>query len=229
MQLSLLGRKEDALNDLAKQCRLRGADVFVYCLDLLKTEELIPLIEDIDTKKAVDLVIANAGVAIYLNAQFNEEPWPEVKKIIDTNLTAAMATVSPLISRMRQRKQGQIAFMSSLAAFHGMAINPSYSASKAGLKAYGEALRALLKTDGIQVSVICPGFIESQMSQQFPGARPFLISAEAAANKIKKGLCHNKAYIIFPNLLALGMRLLTRLPSFISGMILQKIGYGVVK
>ena len=122
---------------------------------------------------------------------------------------------------MRQRKRGQIAFVSSLGAYRGLAISPSYCASKAGLKAYGEALRTLLKKDNIQVSVICPGFIDSDMSKRYHDNKPFMMSAQKSALKIKKGLQRNKANITFPYFLGLGMRLLTILPNGISEFFLK--------
>jgi short-subunit dehydrogenase len=221
VQLSLLGRRENALDSVAKQCRDLGADVFTYSLDLRKTEELMKLIETIDAQKPIDLVIANAGVAVYLDDVLTIETWDDTQQTIDVNLTSAIATVTPLINRMRQRKNGQIAFISSLGAYYGLDICPSYCASKSGIKAYGEALRTLLKKDNIRVSVICPGFIDSDMSKRYLYKKHFMISAEKSALKIKKGLQHNKGNITFPYFLGLGMRLLSILPPFISEFFLK--------
>ena len=162
--LSLFGRREDELNRVATQCRQLGADVRIYAIDLRDTSELMELIQTIDDNNPIDLIIANAGIAVYLDDVLTLESWDDTQQTIDVNLTSAIATVTPLIHRMRQRKQGHIALMSSLGAYRGLAISPIYCASKAGLKAYGEALRTLLKKDNINVSVICPGFIDSDMS-----------------------------------------------------------------
>ena len=137
-----------------------------------------------------------------------------------------LSSIQPLILPMRTRKKGQIAIISSLAAYRGLPITPSYCASKAGIKSYGEALRGLLAKDSVQVSVVCPGFIKSAMSDDFPGAKPFMISADKAAYLIKKGLGANKACISFPFPLNLGTRLLSLLPAFIADFILSKMTYG---
>ncbi|KAG1663438.1 putative oxidoreductase [Nymphon striatum] len=62
------------------------------------------------------------------------ETWDEITQVIDTNLNGVLASLNPLISRMQTRKQGHIAIISSLAAFYGMPITPSYCASKAAVK-----------------------------------------------------------------------------------------------
>jgi short-subunit dehydrogenase len=114
---------------------------------------------------------------------------------------------------MATRGYGQIALMSSLGAYVGMPISPAYNASKAALKVYGDGLRGWLAPQGVGVSVICPGFVESAMSDKYPGPRPFMLSAEHAAQIIRKGLADNRAVIAFPLPLAMTMRFLALLPT----------------
>jgi len=127
---------------------------------------------------------------------------------------------------MKKRKHGQIAIVSSLAAYRGMPITPSYCASKAAIKSYGEALRGWLAEDGIRVSVICPGFVESELSAQFFGDKPLMISSQKAASIIIKGLEKNKARISFPFPLNLGMWFLAILPPTISDWFMRLFSYG---
>ena len=107
-----------------------------------------------------------------------------------------------------------------------MPITPAYCASKAAIKAYGEALRGWLADDGIKVSVIYPGFVESDMSNSFPGDKPMLISADKAADIIVKGLEKNKASISFPFPLNLGMWFLALLPDAFAKRIMTLFSYG---
>lgn len=216
VHLSLLGRQVHLLEEVAFEARRKGALVDLYSLDLRKTEALITQIESIDTAHPIDLIIANAGIAFYLDETLPLESFEEIQQTIEVNLLAAIATVTPLIPRMQQRQRGHIAFVSSVAAYYGLEICPSYCASKAGLKAYAEALHTLLKKDKIQVSVICPGFIESAMSVKYHHQKHGLLLAEAAAKKIKQGLQRNKANITFPFFLGLGMRILSILPTAMS-------------
>jgi short-subunit dehydrogenase len=127
---------------------------------------------------------------------------------------------------MRRRRHGHIVLVSSLAAYRGLPLMPAYCASKAALKSYGEALRGWLRHDNVKVSVICPGFVASKMTDRFPGPRPFLLSAEKAADLIHKGVAKNQACIAFPFLLSFGMRLLTWLPANLADTILSALHYG---
>ncbi len=86
----------------------------------------------------------------------------------------------------------------SIAGFRGLPQSPSYCASKAALYAYGQSLRVWLKRYKIQVSVICPGFVKTDLADKLSGYKPFLISPEKASRIIYKGLLKNKARIIFP-------------------------------
>lgn len=225
VMLSIFGRQTDKIELIAKQCHDLGAEVSTYLFDLSNSSVLNQKINMIDDESPVDLVIANAGVAVYLDKEQQLEDWEQIQHTIDINLKSAIATVTPLILRMQKRQHGQIAFVSSMAAYRGIPISPSYCASKAGLKAYAESLRLLLKKDNIKVSVICPGFVDSTMSRRFPGPRLFLLSAPRAAAIIKRGLQRNQGNITFPRLMGFGTKALTILPNTIVDFILKKLSY----
>src|SRR5690606_32616370 len=131
-----------------------------------------------------------------------------------------------VLPAMRRRGTGQIALLSSLAAYFGLPSTPSYSASKAAVKAYGEALRGWLAPEGIRVNVIMPGYVRSPMCDDLPGPTPFLWSPARAARVIGRGLARDKARISFPFPLSLGCWFLAVLPARLSVYILGKLGYG---
>ena len=114
---------------------------------------------------------------------------------MDVNFTGALNTVAPLVGGMLSRGRGQIAFVSSLAAFAPLATSAGYSASKAALLVYGLALRERYRPVGIRVNVICPGFVETEMSARYRGWRPLMMSADAAALRIRRGLEADRAII----------------------------------
>jgi short-subunit dehydrogenase len=146
--------------------------------------------------------------------------------VIQVNIRAALATVCALVPAMRRRGAGQIALVSSIAAWHGVPLTPAYSASKAALKAYGEALRGALAPAGIEVNVVLPGFVRTAMSDKFPGPKLFMLSAEDAARRIVRGLARDRARISFPLLPSLFMRSLALLPAAAAQRILRSMGYG---
>jgi len=140
-----------------------------------------------------------------------------------TNLIGVLNTVHPILDAMTSRKRGQIAILSSLAAFRGFPGAPAYCASKAAVRIYGEALRSDLAAHGVEVNVVCPGFIATPMTAVNPFRMPFLMSADRAAQLIKKGLERNMARIAFPLPMYFGIRFLASLPQILLDMLMPKL------
>ena len=89
----------------------------------------------------------------------------------------------------------------------------SYSASKAGLAAYGTALRRATRGSGVRISVVLPGFVDTPMTDRQRGPTPFRISADAAARRIRRGLDRRRPVIAFPWPLAALLFLQSLLPT----------------
>jgi short-subunit dehydrogenase len=225
VELVLHGRDQPQLDALAERCRARGAAVRLQNLDLRERAALRAWLAGLSAQLPIDLAIVNAGVSTDVGARGEGERWEAVEGLLEVNVIAALATVDALLPAMRARRHGQIALISSLAGYHGLPLTPSYSASKAALKAYGEGLRGWLAADGVGVSVVMPGFVDSHMSRKFRGPRPFLWSAERAAQAIKRGLARDAARISFPFPLNLGSWLLAVLPAAASQRLLRLMGY----
>ncbi len=215
-RLILLARNQQKLDEISARCIQKSAEVITHSIDVTEYQKLQQLITDIDRQHPIDLIICNAGVTNCVGRKGEPESWEEITQVIDTNLYGVLASINPLISRMQQRKQGHIAIISSLAAFYGMPITPSYCASKAALKGYGEAIRGWLKHDDVKVSMVYPGFVKSALSDQFISDRPFMLTPEKAADIIVKGIEKNKPSITFPFPLNLGTWFLSVMPARIS-------------
>jgi short-subunit dehydrogenase len=224
--LILQGRNAKRLEELAATCEAKGARVLIRVLDVRNREELSKWLREICRQEKVDLVIVNAGININIGPGGEGESWEDVQALIEVNVLAAMATVDAVLPSMRARGEGQIALISSLAAYFGLPVTPSYCASKAALKAYGEALRGWLKPAGIRVNVVMPGYVESQMCRDMPGPKPFLWPADKAARAIRRGLARNQPRISFPFPLNLGTWFLAVLPPGLSERILRLLNYG---
>lgn len=222
--LALLGRQESKLDEVATLCRAKGAVVQVGCVDVTDAIGLALWFKAFNDVHPIEWVLANAGVTAAIGPDGALESLAEANGLLAANLNGVLNTVYAVLPLLRERGCGQIGLMSSLAGWRGMALTPAYSASKSGVKAYGEALRDLLAPEGIGVSVICPGFVETPMSQRFPRHRPCMISAEAAAAKIVAGLQSNKAYVAFPQSFMLGLRLLNVLPFDLGSFFLGILG-----
>jgi short-subunit dehydrogenase len=224
--LILQGRNAARLAELAAACQARGARVLIQVLDLRERRALAHWLNKLCGSEQLDLVIVNAGVNTNIGPDRAGEHWPDVEELIEVNVLAVMATVDAVLPAMRARGQGQIALISSLAAYYGLPVTPSYCASKAAIKTYGEAIRGWLAREGVQVSVVMPGYVESKMCREMPGPKPFLWSPERAARTIQRGLTRNQGRISFPFPLNFGTWWLSVLPSAVSQRILRLLDYG---
>ena len=146
-----------------------------------------------DAAALIDCVIASAGVTMVTRADGNVEDLTKSRELFDVNLNGVMNTIAPIAPLMRRRRAGQIALFGSMAAFAPPPDSPSYAASKAALVAFALATRALYRADGVSVSVICPGFVDTPMTASYVSWKPFLITAEEAARRIRRGLERRKA------------------------------------
>ena len=211
--LILVARDLKNLSKVARQCQEQGANTVQESIDVRDAIQLKKFIIETDNTMPIHLVIANAGVSSTLQSNWQPEREEDISQVLAINVQGTINTVAPLMHRMIERKKGQIAMMSSIAGLRGLPQSPSYCASKAAIHMYGQSLRAWLIRYQIHVSVICPGYVKTDMSDKLSGLKPFLISSEKAAQIIQKGLLKNKKYIIFPWSLHMLTQLSRILPS----------------
>ena len=224
--LILHGRDTARLASLTHECEMRGAKVHGVTFDLRDADAAIEAMRSLSSEYVIDLAIVNAGVSSAIGKGLEAENWDTAREVLAVNLDGAIATVAGVLPEMRRRGAGQIALVSSLAAYFGLPITPIYCASKGALKTYGEALRGWLAPQGVAVNVVMPGFVRTPMTERFSGARPMLMSPERAATLIRRGLERNRARIAFPRMLAWGMWCLSVLPAALSQWMVRFAGFG---
>ena len=193
--LFLCGRNADRLKSVATACAALDARVQHVALDVRNADALREWIEVCDDHAPLDLVIANAGVGIRENDVGLETA---ARDTFDINVDGVFNTIFPAIDRMLTRKRGQIAIVASLAAYQPAPAAPAYGASKAAVKSYGDGLRGNLEAEGIEVSVINPGFVKSRITDRNNHPMPFFMEAPKAARIIATRLGRNKGRIGFP-------------------------------
>lgn len=210
VRITLIGRDQERVNRAVDACRAKGSEAEGHVLDVTDSQALAALIDAADNARPLDLVVANAGISG--GAGSNAQDGEQTRHIIDINITGVINTVLPAAARMRPRRHGRIAIVSSLAGFRGMPTAPAYSASKVAVKAWGDAILPGLAKDGIGLSMIYPGFVESRITDANTFPMPMLMKAPRAAEVIHRGLAAGKRMIAFPWPLVLMMRLLSTLP-----------------
>jgi len=225
--LGLVARNEARLAATRDACRANGATVEVGVFDVADAAPLGDWLRGFDAQTPIDLVIANAGVSAGPPPGAAAEGLALATRQVQTNLLGTMNTIEPLLPVLAARRRGHLAVVASLAGYRGLAYSPAYSASKAGVRAYGEALRALLAPRGVAVSVVCPGFFSSPMTDRFIGAHPFRLSLDQATRIVKRGLDRGKRRIVFPWPLALGLRCADLMPAALGDLIIRNVHFHI--
>ena len=210
VRLFLSGRDPARLAEAHAACAARGSEVLAESVNADDRTAMNAWIERADGIAPLDLVIANAGISAGTGGGGENED--QTRAIFAINIDGVVNTVWPAIRAMRRRGAGQIAIVSSLAGYRGLPGAPAYGASKAAVKAWGEGLRGWLASEGITVSVICPGFVTTRMTAKNRFPMPFLMDADRAARIVADGLARNRARISFPWPLALVTWLFAALP-----------------
>lgn len=180
-----------------------------YELDVLDKEKLALAIKDFSGGQ-LDLVIANAGISMGVKSRLPQfDRWREV---INTNIHGVINTFEPAVELMSQKHAGHLVALSSVAGFMGLPGAGAYSGSKAAVKTFCESLAIDLKREGIAVSIICPGFIDTPLTRKNHHPMPWLMSAEEGALRIKKAIEQKKGLYLFPWPMMLVTQILSRLP-----------------
>ncbi|ARN73226.1 SDR family NAD(P)-dependent oxidoreductase [Oceanicoccus sagamiensis] len=213
-RLYLTGRNSERLQQVAEQCRDKGAEVFPQTLDICDQAAAATFISNADTQHPLDLIVANAGASASTGADV--ETAEHMRENFSVNIDGVLNTVLPVIEPMKSRGYGQIAVVSSVMGFRGFPNGASYSGSKAAMRVWGEGLRGSLSKYGIGVSVIIPAMVKSRMTDALSFQPRGAMSADRAAEIIGRGLARNKPRIGFSKGMYFIFWLLGGLPSFIS-------------
>lgn len=216
IKLVLVGRNTRRLKMTEDICRRLGATVFISVLDVTDEKALERVFDDLGP---FNIVIANAGISSSRSKSMAQN----TREIFSVNIDGLANTVLPAISKMKEQGGGNIGIVSSIAGFQGLPSAPAYSASKAAAKIWGAGLRARYAEENIVVSVICPGFVETPMTDKNDFFMPWKIRPPLAAKAIRQGLERGKSLIIFPWQMALIINLINVLPRPIVEWIFRKL------
>jgi short-subunit dehydrogenase len=225
--LGLIGRDRQRLEATASACEARGATVNTAIIDVTDAPATASWLREFDGRHPVDLVIANAGTSAGPDPDSPSEGAETAARQIGVNLLGAINTVEPLVPALCARKRGRIAVVASIAAYRGLPYSPGYCASKAGLRVYAEALRPRLARHRVGVTVVCPGFFDSPMTDRFDGPTPFLLSSDGAARIVKRGIDRGRRRVAFPWPLVLGLQFCDIAPAFIGDAILRRYRFHI--
>lgn len=170
-----------------------------------------------------DLIILNAGVSKLFTIDKIEESYQEIVRSMDVNYFGVINCLAVLLPSMIKRKRGHIAVMASVAGYRGLPNSLAYSPTKAALINLVEILRTELTPIGITVSVINPGFVDTDASRINKFRMPKMVSAEYAAEKILRDLKKLKYEVAFPFGFTFFIKFLRILPNSLYFFIIRRL------
>ncbi len=155
-----ISRSQEGLDQVCAEINTLGGKGIGIAFDISKVEQLPILVEKIEQiVGSVDILINNAGIEIY--KAFQDYSLADIQCVISINLLAAMELTRLLLPNMLSQGSGHIINIASLAGKKGIPYDSIYSASKAGLLMWANAVRQEVVGTGVNISTICPGYISN--------------------------------------------------------------------
>jgi short-subunit dehydrogenase len=213
-KVGLVARRREQLAELAGQIEKAGGTAAFAVADVTERSQTVAAIHDIAARLGpVDLLIANAGVG----APTTVEPFNtgDIEKMFRVNVLGVVYSLEAVLPQMLQRRRGHLAAISSLAAYQGLPGESAYTSSKAAVNVFMDGLRIQLRSKGIAVTTICPGFVRTPMTEVNEFKMPWVLTAEEAARRIVRALKRQRKVYNFPWQTALLMKLTRWAPDWL--------------
>jgi short-subunit dehydrogenase len=207
--IAALDRDAAGLESLVAE--MRGRTIATVTADVTRIDELRAAVATLEQQFGpIDTLIANAGIAVETSA-FALNP-ADFERVIDVNLIGVANSIAAVLPGMIQRQRGHLAALSSLASFGGLPRMLAYCASKSGVNALMEGLRAELRPIGVTTTTVCPGWIRTAMTREVAARLPNILELNDAAARIHAAIRAKKEFVAFPAGAAWQLRFLGWLP-----------------
>jgi short-subunit dehydrogenase len=189
--------------------------IAAYSVDVTDVPALKRVAEDfVGRFGAPDVVIANAGVGVGTHGEDLADV-EKLRRVLDINVAGLAATLAAFAPAMRQAGRGTLAGIASVAGFRGLGGNGAYCASKSAAIIWLESLRVELYGSGVCVVCICPGYIDTPMTQVNRYGMPFLLPADEAARRIARAIAARRRLAVIPWQMAAVSVLLRLMPGWL--------------
>jgi len=213
-------RRENLLKELSD----KYPNIHSFPLDVTDSDKCKSVFKDIlDKFENIEICVFGTGIHDPKSEKkFNLE---KIRKIMDVNFFGTMNSINSIYDYYKERKNGQISIISSVAGYRGLPAAGAYCASKSALTSFAESLYFEMKRNNVRISLISPGFIKTPMTDQNDFPMPMIKTAEFAAEQIYIGLIKKKGFEIhFPKTFTYFLKFLRILPNSIYFKLIEK-GY----
>lgn len=212
-QLALVARRGDSIKSWLSPYGISADRYQIYSTDVTDTQAMQHMAQVCMARQGVpDVVIANAGISIGVDSS-RPEDLEVMARILATNVMGTASTLGPFIPAMVARGSGTLVGIGSVAGIRGLPGHGGYCASKAAVISYCESLRGELRNTGVKVVTLCPGYVATPLTQNNGYTMPFLMQAEAFAEKAFKAIQAGCSYRVIPWQMGVVAKVLRLLPN----------------
>ncbi len=217
-QVAASARRENLLKDLNNQ----NPNIHPFPLNVKNEDETKNIFQNIiEQFKTIDISIFCTG--IHDPESEKKLSSEKIREIMETNFFGTLNCIMAVNTYFREKKNGHISIVSSVAGYRGLPAASGYCASKSALISLAESLYFDFKRHNVRVSVVNPGFIKTPMTDKNKFPMPMIKSAEFAAEKMFIGLTKKNAFEIhFPLAFTMIMKLLKIMPNWLYFLLVKK-------
>lgn len=199
--LGLCARRTDRLESLSAEIRSNHPErrVELKALDVTDDDAVFRVFREFAGEFGrVDRFVVNAGVGLLASLGTGE--YAANKQTALTNFMGALAQIEAAMEIFRAQQTGHLVVMSSMTAFRGMpAPMTTYGATKVAIASLAEGLQADgMKSEGIDVSILHPGYIASEITDSMDIAKPFMVDTQKGVRAIVRAIEKRKKRAIVP-------------------------------
>ncbi len=214
-KLALVARRTEAVDTWAKSQNWSHERYKIYSADVAQVDSIVAAGQACLVQQGLPhVVIACAGMSVGVDTAERAD-LDVMAQTFATNNIGTAATFHPFLSAMKSRKSGTLVGIGSVNGIRGFAGHGANCPSKAATIVYCESLRLELKSSGVRVVTICPGYIATPLTQQNQMSMPFLMQPEAFADQAFKTIEAGASYRVIPWQMGVVAKLLRLLPNWV--------------
>lgn len=212
-RLALVARRAAEIQAWVDAQGFAAGQAQVYAADVRDVPGTVQVGQDCIARQGLpDVVVANAGISVGMDTtEFAD--LEVMRRTLETNVVGMAATFHPFAAAMCQRGSGRLVGIASVAGIRGLPGHGAYCASKSAAIAYCESLRGECKPSGVRVVTILPGYIDTPLTRGNRYSMPFLMSAEAFADRAYAAIQAGDSYRVIPWQMGALAKLLRLLPN----------------
>ena len=219
--LALVARRTEETLAWAKAVNISPDRYQIYSADVSVVDSIVAAGHACLAQQGVpDVVIASAGISVGIDTAERGDI-DVMARVLATNNVGTAATFHPFIDPMTRRGSGALVGIGSVGGIRGLPGHGAYCASKAAVISYCESLRGELKSSGVKVVTICPGYIDTPLTRKNRYGMPFLMQVDDFSAKTFRAIEAGASYRVIPWQMGVVAKLMRLLPNWLFDRLLK--------